>query len=167
MARSRLAVVSMVAVAVLAGDPARGQSGAIAPAVAEIANFSVNASGVQIYECKAGADGKLMWAFKEPRADLTLGGKSVGRHYAGPHWEMADGSTIKGAVASRADAPAAASIPWLRLTVVEAKGAGQLTSVVAILRTETKGGVLAGACAEAGKLQEQPYTSDYVFLKKR
>jgi hypothetical protein len=43
-----------------------------------------HAEGAQIYECKAGADGKLGWVFREPIATLLLDGKTVGRHYAGP-----------------------------------------------------------------------------------
>ena len=51
-----------------------------------------HAEGAQVYECKAGADGKLAWAFREPIATLLLDGKTIGRHYAGPNWEHMDGS---------------------------------------------------------------------------
>src|ERR1700732_4144667 len=47
--------------------------------------LTVHAEGAQVYECKAGADGKLAWAFREPIATLMLDGKTVGRHYAGPN----------------------------------------------------------------------------------
>lgn len=133
----------------------------------EVPALTVSANGVQIYECKAAADGKLVWTFKEPRADLTAGGVVVGKHYAGPHWELLDGSTIKGALAERSDAPSPADIPWLRLNVAESNGNGQLTGVTAILRLNTKGGTLSGACASAGALQEQPYLADYVFFNKK
>ena len=53
-----------------------------------------HAEGAQVYECKAGNDGKLAWTFREPIATLLLDGKTVGRHYAGPNWENADGSTV-------------------------------------------------------------------------
>src|SRR5881227_1735504 len=55
-----------------------------------------HAEGAQIYECKAGTDGKLAWAFREPIATLLLDGKSVGRHFAGPSWEHVDGSMVVG-----------------------------------------------------------------------
>jgi Protein of unknown function (DUF3455) len=42
--------------------------------------LSVHAEGAQVYECKAGADGKLAWAFREPIATLLLDGKTIGRH---------------------------------------------------------------------------------------
>ena len=57
---------------------------------------TVHAVGAQVYECKADASGKLVWQFREPIATLLDDGKTVGRHYAGPHWEMADGSTVNG-----------------------------------------------------------------------
>ena len=64
--------------------------------------LSVHAEGAQVYECKAGADGKLAWAFREPIATLLLDGKTVGRHYAGPNWEHIDGSAVVGKVAGSA-----------------------------------------------------------------
>ena len=55
-----------------------------APGESVIAEF--HAEGAQIYECKADAAGKLAWAFREPIASLIAGGKTAGRHYAGPAW---------------------------------------------------------------------------------
>ena len=49
--------------------------------------LTLHAEGAQVYECKAGSDGKLAWAFREPIATLLLDGKTVGRHYTGPNWE--------------------------------------------------------------------------------
>src|SRR4030081_2646989 len=54
--------------------------------------LTVHAEGAQVYECKAGNDGKLAWAFREPVATLIADGKTVGRHYAGPNWEYSGGS---------------------------------------------------------------------------
>src|SRR5450432_3386945 len=58
--------------------------------------LTVHAEGAQVYECKAGADGKTAWAFREPIATLLADGKTVGRHYAGPNWEHMDGSAVVG-----------------------------------------------------------------------
>ena len=58
--------------------------------------LTLHAEGAQVYECKAGADGKLAWAFREPIATLLPDGKTVGRHYAGPNWEHSDGSAVVG-----------------------------------------------------------------------
>src|SRR5450756_59850 len=71
--------------------------GAIA-APGETTILSVHADGAQVYECKAGSDGKLAWAFREPIATLLVDGKTVGRHYAGPNWEHGDGSAVTGKV---------------------------------------------------------------------
>ena len=70
----------------------------------------VAARGVQIYECRAKKDqpGANEWAFVAPDAELfDSSDKHVGKHYAGPHWEAADGSKLVGAVKARADAPIA------------------------------------------------------------
>ncbi|MGA9955493.1 MAG: DUF3455 domain-containing protein, partial [Bradyrhizobium sp.] len=45
--------------------------------------LTAHAEGAQVYECKAGTDGKLAWVFREPIATLLVDGKTVGRHYAG------------------------------------------------------------------------------------
>lgn len=78
----------------------------------------VAAKGVQIYECRAKQDqtGAYEWGFVAPEADLfDAGGKKIGRHYAGPHWESSDGSKVAGTLKERADAPQTDSIPWLLL----------------------------------------------------
>jgi hypothetical protein len=71
-----------------------------APGEATVATF--HAEGAQVYECKAGADGKLAWQFREPIATLFLDGKTVGRHYAGPNWEQMDGSAVTAKAAGNA-----------------------------------------------------------------
>jgi hypothetical protein len=62
--------------------------------------MTVHAEGAQIYECKADSTGKLVWQFREPIATLLIDGKTVGRHYAGPSWELADGSAVTGKVSA-------------------------------------------------------------------
>ena len=84
---------------------------------------TVHAEGAQVYECKADAAGKLVWQFREPVATLMLDGKTVGRHYAGPTWEMADGSAIVAKVAGRAPGATAQDIPLLKLEVVSSAAA--------------------------------------------
>ena len=59
---------------------------------------TVHAEGAQVYECKADTSGKLAWQFREPVATLIFDGKTVGRHYAGPSWELMDGSAVVGKV---------------------------------------------------------------------
>lgn len=125
---------------------------------------TVHAEGVQIYECKTGSDNKISWQFREPLATLLDDGKTVGRHFAGPGWEFADGSSIKGKVASQAPGETQNDIALLRLDVIEHRGEGVLSKVTAVQRLDTKGGVFSGACDQPGALHLEPYTARYVFL---
>jgi hypothetical protein len=128
--------------------------------------LSVHAEGAQVYECKAGADGKLAWAFREPIATLFADGKTIGRHYAGPNWEHIDGSAVVGKVSGSAPGATADDIAWLKLQVVSSRGSGVLTGVTTVQRINTKGGKLEGACDKAGSFKSAPYSAEYVFLKK-
>jgi Protein of unknown function (DUF3455) len=138
---------------------------AIAAPQGAIKLLEVHAEGAQIYECKAAMDGKLTWQFREPIAALMVQGKTVGRHYAGPAWELSDGSAVTGKVAAKAAGAAPGDIPLLRLDAVDHKGSGQLSGVTTIQRIGTKGGAAEGACTLAGALLSVPYSSTYVFLK--
>jgi Protein of unknown function (DUF3455) len=127
---------------------------------------TLHAEGAQVYECKAGSDGKLTWTFREPIASLMLDGKTVGRHCAGPNWEHADGSAVVAKVAGRAPGATAKDIPWLKLEVTQQRGSGLLAGVTTVQRINTVGGVAEGACSKAGTFLNAPYATDYVFLKK-
>jgi hypothetical protein len=127
---------------------------------------TVHAEGAQVYECKADAAGKLVWQFREPIATLIVDGKTVGRHYAGPNWEMADGSAVVAKVAGRAPGAGPQDIPLLKLEVVSQRGSGQLSGVTTIQRLNTKGGVAEGACGTAGAFLDVPYAADYAFYRK-
>jgi uncharacterized protein DUF3455 len=128
--------------------------------------LTVHAEGAQIYECKASADGKLAWAFREPIATLFVDGKTVGRHYAGPNWEHMDGSAVVAKASGNALGATADDIPWLKLQVTASRGSGVLSSVTTVQRINTKGGKIEGACDKAGSFKSVPYSADYVFLKK-
>jgi hypothetical protein len=128
---------------------------------------SVHAVGSQVYECKSDpAAGTLTWQFREPIATLFISGKTVGRHYAGPHWELIDGSAVQGKVAGRAPAASTNDIPLLKLGVAARRGEGRLSDVTTIQRINTRGGVAEGICKEAGAFLSVPYTADYTFLSK-
>src|SRR3954463_3521475 len=79
--------------------------------------LTVHAEGAQVYECKAGADGKLAWAFREPIASLFVDGKTTARHYAGPNWEHMDGSAVVAKAAGNAPGTTSDDIAWLKLQV--------------------------------------------------
>jgi Protein of unknown function (DUF3455) len=129
--------------------------------------LAVHAVGMQLYDCKPGADGKLVWTFNSPQATLTTGDKVAGYHGAGPSWELMDGSGITGKVVGNAPgANAGRDIPWLKLEVATHKGAGRLADVTTVQRINTVGGVLTGACDHEGAGRGMPYAADYVFLRK-
>jgi hypothetical protein len=129
----------------------------------------VPAKGVQIYECRARKDqGGYEWAFVAPEAELfDASGKRIGRHFAGPHWESTDGSSIVGSLKARADAPAAGAIPWLLLGAKSVGAQGSFSKVTSVQRVNTKGGLApAGGCSQvaAGTPARVPYTADYYFF---
>jgi len=158
-------VVSLAATTLFAAGAAAQVPPAIAaPGETVVATF--HAEGAQVYECKAGTDGKLVWAFREPIATLLSDGKTVGRHYAGPNWEHADGSAVAAKAAGNAPGKTPNDIPWLKLEVTAQRGSGTLTGVTTVQRINTSGGVHSGACDQAGTLRSAPYSADYVFLKK-
>ena len=158
-----------LAFAVLSGSLAGATAAELPDAIAapgESVVLSVHAEGAQVYECKAGTDGKLSWAFREPIATLMADGKTVGRHYAGPNWEDVDGSAVTGKAIGNAPGATANDIAWLKLDVVTHRGSGVLSGVDMVQRINTMGGQLAGACDKAGATKSAPYSADYVFLRK-
>jgi hypothetical protein len=152
--------------AALTGGRASAEVPAAIAAPGETTVATFHAEGAQIYECKAGNDGKLAWAYREPIATLFLEGKTVGRHYAGPNWDHIDGSAVTAKAAGTAPGKTASDIPWLKLEVTGHRGSGTLSGVTTVQRINTQGGVLAGACDEAGTFHSAPYSAEYVFLRK-
>src|SRR5947207_4827126 len=140
------------------------------PGANESLALIVPAKGVQIYECRARKDrvGEYEWAFVAPQAGLfDGGGKRIGRHYAGPHWESNDGSKVLGTVKERADAPAADAIPWVLLATKSVGSEGAFSNVTSIQRVSTVGGVAPKAgCSQAtaGTPARIDYTADYYFF---
>ena len=124
--------------------------------------------GVQIYECKI-VDGKpTAWAFVAPEADLSNeSGARVGKHYAGPNWELTDGSKIVGTVKERANSATPGDIPWLLLSAKSTSSAGKLEKVSSLQRANTVGGAApATGCtaADIGKQARVYYKADYVYF---
>jgi hypothetical protein len=165
--QNRTALASLILWGALASAAAAETPlpGAIA-APGESIVLSVHAEGAQIYDCKAGAEGKPAWTFREPIATLLADGKTVGRHYAGPNWELSDGSAVTGKVAGSVPGTTSNDIPWLKLEVISQRGSGILTGTTTVQRINTSGGKLAGACEKTGAYRSVPYSADYVFLRK-
>ena len=136
----------------------------IAPDEVMVASF--HAEGAQLYECKRDAHDNLVWQFREPVAALMFDGKTVGTHYAGPNWQLFDGSGVRAKTTGSAPGKSSDDIPWLKLEVTELHGNGTLSQVTTVQRINTKGGALQGACDSAGEYHGVPYAADYVFLRK-
>jgi hypothetical protein len=166
--RKRLAVLApLAAAAMLAAFAATAQEQLPAAIAApdQTPIVTLHAEGAQIYECKE-KDGKLSWAFREPIAALMRDGRTVGRHYAGPTWEDADGSAVVGKVGASAPGATADDVAWLKLDVVERRGSAVLATATSVQRINTHGGALSGPCNERGALRAVPYSADYVFLRR-
>jgi len=167
--RSSLAFVAagIALVAQAMPAPAEQKLPAAIEAPGETPVITLQAQGAQIYECRAGADGKLQWAGREPAAALLLDGKTVGRHYAGPTWEHVDGSAVVAKASGNAPGATPKDVAWLKLTVASRRGKGVLSDVTTVQRINTAGGALSGSCDKAGTLQSIAYSTDYVFLRKK
>jgi hypothetical protein len=124
------------------------------------------AQGDQIYTCKQDGS-QYSWTLKAPAAELSdESGRAIGRHFAGPTWELKDTSAVTGKVAARLDSPDKDAIPWLLLTAVDHSGTGLMNHVTHIQRLNTKGGKApAGGCdaSHAGEETRVAYTADYYF----
>lgn len=127
---------------------------------------TLHAQGAQVYECKADTTGKRTWQFREPIATLFANGKTVGRHFAGPKWEMADGTAIAGKVVGRTAGATPMDIPLLKLDAAAPREGGLLAGVTTIQRLNTKGGAAEGPCETPGEFLSVPYAADYAFYRK-
>jgi hypothetical protein len=56
--------------------------------------------------------------------------------------------------------------PWLKLEITDRQSGGPLGDATTAQRINTIGGALEGECSKAGDLHAEPYSADYVFLKK-
>ena len=132
--------------------------------------LTAHAEGAQVYECKAGADGKLAWAFREPIATLLVDGKTVGRHYAGPELgtQRRQRRGRQGR-RQRARRDRRTIFPWLKLEVASHKGTGQLSPTSRPCSGSTpRAACWKGSCdrEKAAAFGILPYSADYVFLRK-
>jgi hypothetical protein len=138
------------------------------PPAGETLAMVVKATGVQIYECRAGNDDAYRWVFVAPEAQLfDERGATLGRHYAGPHWEAPDGSKVAGSLRERAEAPRPGAIAWLLLDARSVGASGAFSRVTSIQRVNTVGGSAPPtACARGngGDTARVPYSADYYLF---
>jgi hypothetical protein len=134
--------------------------------------FMARARGFQIYVCRPDAGGKLAWTLKAPEAELfDEQGKSIGKHFGGPTWQLNDGSQVTGKMAAKVDAPDPQAIPWLLVTVTGNSGSGALSGVTSIQRVNTVAGLAPAAkeCTQqSGEVEfKSSYSADYYFYARR
>jgi len=129
--------------------------------------LSTHAEGVQIYGCLPGKDdpAQLGWTLKAPDATLfDAKGAPLGKHYAGPSWELSDGSLITGELAAKDPGPDATAIAWLLLKVKTNSGKGLLGKATAVQRIETAGGLAPKGACKGGDEIRVPYSATYRFF---
>jgi hypothetical protein len=179
-----IGVVSLLSAIVLAGcashPSATGTPAISTPAVPTPISVSISqrpilkahAVGVQIYACRAnpgqtGGTQSYGWTLKAPEASLfDANGGQIGKHYAGPTWELNDGSKVVGVAQATLVAPGDTSIPWLLLKAVQNDGAGALTPVRAIQRVDTVGGKAPTAGCDVSTQEAEArvrYEANYYF----
>ena len=130
--------------------------------------MSATGVGELTYECREKKDtaGVFEWAFVGPVAKLySADKKEVGKYYAGPTWESADGSKVTGKQVALAPSTPG-NIPLQLVKAESATGSGAMTGVSYIQRLNTKGGVApATACTSdtKGARQQVAYEAEYVF----
>ncbi len=130
--------------------------------------LKVRAAGSQIYMCAAmPSSSRFEWTLKAPEADLfDSDGNKIGSHYAGPTWELADGSKVAGRIVARVDAPDHGSIPWLLLDATSNAKTGRLAGVSSIQRIDTTGGAAPAQACDLAHLNAEvrvPYEATYAF----
>lgn len=171
--RTCKALLSIAAVCAAAGPPAaaapQSVTAASAPPAFGVADrtaiLTAHGVGAQIYECKADAGGATAWVFREPVAALIQDGKTIGRHFTGPTWELADGDAVEGKTSATAPGANPGDVTWLKLDVAAHHGNGVLKDAKLVLRLNTHGGALRGECPKVGDLRAEPYSADYLFLR--
>jgi hypothetical protein len=163
---------ALVALSALAAEPpvqgAKAMPETLKAPADQMLAFELQATGVQIYECRASRDipARVEWVFKAPEADLfDASGKRVGRHYGGPAWEGLDGSRVVGDVKAKDTSLSGGSIPWLLLSARATSGEGLFSPVKSIQRLNTMGGAapVSASQEQIGQEVRVPYTATYVF----
>jgi hypothetical protein len=126
------------------------------------------AKGVQIYSCKA-ASNRYAWTLKGPDATLSdAKGHLIGKHFAGPSWQAADGSVVVGETLNASPSPDAGAVAWLVLHAKSHSGNGEMASVQYIVRTSTEGGVAPATDCDAAHVNAEvrvPYSAVYLLFR--
>jgi len=124
--------------------------------------LSTHAEGSQVYGCDPAKGG---WTLKGPDAVLfDEKGGPIGKHYAGPSWELGDGSLVVGEPVAKDAGPDSAAVPWLLLKIRSNSGKGLLAKAGMAQRIETKGGLAPKGECKAGEETRSAYSATYRFF---
>ena len=88
-------------------------------------------------------------------------GNVIGRHYAGPTWQLKDGSLVRGKAIAKTDPSDAQSVPWLLLKA--SSGQGEFKAVTFIQRLDMHGGAAPSTSCKGNVELRVPYTANYLF----
>jgi len=145
-------------------EPPSDAPGGIAVEAGNKVFLIVHAIGTQNYTCT----GAGTWSAAVPQADLFAdNGHQIGTHFAGPTWQLKDGSKVLG-MRLKGVTVGTDAIPWLLLkavTTIPGADGDRLVPTTFIQRVHTTGGLPpAGACSPEATVRV-PYTADYYFYR--
>jgi hypothetical protein len=128
-----------------------------APKADAVLMLKAQGKGDQVYECVEGN-----WMLIGPDARLfNEQGNVIGRHYAGPTWQLKDGSLVTGKAIAKTASSDAQSVPWLLLKA--SSGTGEFKAVTFIQRRDTQGGAAPSTPCKGKAELRVSYTANYLF----
>ncbi|AXK39419.1 DUF3455 domain-containing protein [Crenobacter cavernae] len=134
-----------------------------------VEKLQVQGEGKIIYVCsaKAGAPGQYEWTLLQPQATLYNAQRQpVGQYYAGPRWDLDDGSQAVGKPV--AGMTAQGGIPLQLVKIDETRGEGALRNTSYVQRLGTQGGLPPTSLCDKindRAVEEVPYKATYVFYQ--
>jgi len=147
------------------GAPADAPA-AIQPPAGNVVFLVVHAVGTQNYTCTPAGT----WSAAVPKADLFApNDHQIGIHFAGPTWQLKDGSSVLGIKRVGVSAPTGSlDIDWLLVQAASTSvgpDGDRLAKTTWIQRVHTVGGKApTGPCGPGGTASV-PYEADYYFYR--
>jgi uncharacterized protein DUF3455 len=138
--------------------------------VAEEPAFVLSATGAQVFECRALANGGYGWVFTNPDATLSDGTTTVATHTEPNLWEASSDRSSVSAVVRSAAASGPDNLPWTLMSARSDSGSGLFAGVTSVQRLHTVGGVAPrDGCGEysVGTETRVNFAADYYFYKPR
>jgi hypothetical protein len=135
----------------------QSSSTSIDPPKGYVVILQARGEGSQVYGCV-----DRNWILHAPDAKLfDAQGKVIGKHYAGPSWQLTNGSLVQGKPVAKTASSETDSVAWLLLEA--APGTGDFAPVKFIQRRDTHGGMAPiTRCSDKAELSV-PYTATYLF----